>query len=145
MAGSRRLFGESDLDVSDEFLRAKASRQVLEAVVPLRLTRRHKDQLAEIAREMGLSLSAYLRQVVLGAPLPPRKAIRPIPELNQRTYVELGRVGADLSELVQLIREGARPDHNDFVAILELIARSVGDARRGLLGLLEPTGEDKGE
>jgi hypothetical protein len=142
---SRRLFDEWDTDVSGEVLGAKPSRDVLEAIVPLRLTRGQKDQLAEIAREMGLSLSAYLRQVVLGAPLPPRKAIRPIPELNQRTYAELGCVGANLNELVQVIRAGAHPDRDEFIAILELIARTVGDTRRSLLGLPESTGESKGE
>ena len=54
-------------------------------------------QLADVARDLGLSDSTYMRQVVLSRPLPPRRAARPIPEVNRETYHALGRLAADLT------------------------------------------------
>jgi hypothetical protein len=45
----------------------------------------------------GLSISTSARQVVLSRPLPPRRAVRPIPEVNRETYHALGRLAADLN------------------------------------------------
>ena len=46
------------------------------AIVRVRFTPAEKDRLREMTQEMGLSLAAYVRRVVLGQPLPPRRAIR---------------------------------------------------------------------
>jgi hypothetical protein len=48
---------------------------------------------------MGLSLSAYVRQVVLSRPLPPRRAVRPIPEVNREGYASLAHALANLNQL----------------------------------------------
>jgi hypothetical protein len=142
---SRRLFGEGDTDLSGEGLGASGHRQVLEVVVPLRLTRAHKERLVEIAREMGLSLSAYLRQVVLGQPLPPRRAIRPIPEINQQSYIGLGHVAASLGQLVTLVQTGTYPARNELLEILALVAKTVDETRRAVIGIPASTSERNGE
>jgi hypothetical protein len=46
------------------------------AIVPIRLTEAERDQLAEVARDLGISLSTYVRQPVLSRPLPPRRPRR---------------------------------------------------------------------
>ena len=114
---------------------AKAS----EATVPVRLTRKQKDQLAEIAREMGLSISGYLRRVVFGQQLPPRRAIRSIPEVNQLAYAELGRLSTNVKELAMLLQDGVHPIHKEVIDLLKEIVPFLLELRRQVLGLEEPS------
>lgn len=83
------------------------------AIVPVRLTEGERDQLAEVARDLGISLSTYMRQAVLSRPLPPHRAVRPIPEVNRETYHALGRLAADVNAMAPRMaerrREPARP------------------------------------
>src|SRR5262245_42598567 len=84
------------------------------AIIPVRLTESERDQLTEVARDLGLSVSTYMRQVVLSRPLPPRRAVRPIPEINRETY-----------------------------HALELVTRFLGTVRAEVLGTtLTPEGGD---
>ncbi len=107
------------------------------AVVPVRLTRGERDQLAEVSRDMGLSLSAYVRQVVLSRPLPPRRAVRPIPEVNREGYASLAHALANLNQLARRLNErGAdEPKTQELVAVLTLLAREVRDLQASFLGL----------
>ncbi len=52
------------------------SRPRRDAIVPVRLTKGERDQLGEVARDLGICLSTYMRQAVLSRPLPPRRAAR---------------------------------------------------------------------
>jgi hypothetical protein len=105
------------------------------AIVPVRLTAGERDQLSETARDMGLSLSTYMRQVVLGRPLPPRRAIRHIPEVNSETYNALGALSATLRELARRMAERSRnPGVGEVLRALELLARLVGKVRAEVLG-----------
>jgi hypothetical protein len=79
----RTLFDEITGTEGDERI---ASRPRRAAIVPVRLTEGERDQLAEVAPDLGISLSTYVRQAVLSRPLPPRRAVRPIPEVNRETY-----------------------------------------------------------
>src|SRR5262249_28040399 len=45
-----------------------ATRPRRAAIIPVRLTESERDQLAEAARDLGLSVSTYMRQVVLSRP-----------------------------------------------------------------------------
>ena len=112
--------------------------------MPVRLTRAQKDQLAEIAREMGLSLSAYLRRAALGQSLPPRKAVRPIPEVNQRTYVELGCLSASVKQLATILEAGADPGQKQIIDLLEEVVSFLLELRLQVLGL-EQTCSDGGK
>jgi hypothetical protein len=105
------------------------------AVVPVRLTRGERDQLADVARDVGLSLSTYMRQVVLARPLPPRRAVRPIPEVNRETYHALGRLAADLNHMARRVGErSAELRTREVLEALELVARLVGMVRAEVLG-----------
>ena len=42
-----------------------------DAIVPVRLTEGERDQLAEVARDLGISISTYIRQAALSRPLQP--------------------------------------------------------------------------
>src|SRR5947207_15497845 len=89
----RTLFDEITAAKGDDRISTRPRRA---AIVPVRLTEGERDQLAEVARDLGISLSTYLRQVVLSRPLPPRRAVRPIPEVNRETCYALGKLAADI-------------------------------------------------
>jgi hypothetical protein len=78
------------------------------AIVPVRLTPGERDQLADVARDLGISLSTHVRQVVLSRPLPPRRAVRPIPEVNRETYHALGSLAADINAIARRMAERCR-------------------------------------
>jgi hypothetical protein len=73
-----------------------------EAIVPVRLTKGERDQ---VARDLGLSVSSYLRQAALSRPFPLRRAVRPIPEVNRETYHALGRLAADVNAIARRMAE----------------------------------------
>jgi len=143
---SRTLFDVVD----DETPKAKTSepdspsRPRRAAIVPVRLTNAERDQLAEVARDLGISLSTYLRQAALSRPLPPRRAVRPIPEINRETYHDLGKVGADLNAIARRFAErGRAPGTAEVVEAVELLTRLLGTVRAELLGTtLTPEGGD---
>ncbi len=106
-----------------------------EAIVPVRLTEGERDQLAEVARDLGISLSTYVRQAVLSRPLPPRRAVRPIPEVNRETYHALGRLAADVNVIARRMAERRRePGATEVLEALELVTRSHGTVRAADLG-----------
>jgi len=98
---ARTLFDDSTARKSDERI-APRPRRV--AIVPVRLIEGERDQLSDVARDLGLSVSANMRQVVLSRPLPARRAVRPIPEVNRETYHALGRLAADLNAMARRYR-----------------------------------------
>ena len=110
-------------------------RQLRRAVVPVRLTRGERDQLADVARDLGLSLSTYMRQVVLSRPLPSRRAVRPIPEVNRETYHALGRLAADLNQMARRMSERRTEARaGEVLEALDLVVRLVGLVRAEVLG-----------
>jgi hypothetical protein len=118
------------------------SRPRRDAIVPVRLTEGERDQLAEVAHDLGISLSTYVRQVVLSRPLPPRRAVRPIPEVNRETYHALGRLAADINSIARRMAERRRePGAPEVLEALELVTRFVGTVRAEVLGTtLSPEG-----
>jgi hypothetical protein len=112
------------------------------AIVPVRLTEGERDQFAEVARDLGISLSTYMRQAVLSRPLPPRRAVRPIPEVNRETYHALGRLAADVNVIARRMAERRRePGAPDVLEALELVTRFLGTVRAEVLGTtLTPEG-----
>jgi hypothetical protein len=112
------------------------------AIVPVRLTEGERDQLAEVARDLGISLSTYMRQAVLSRPLPPRRAVRPIPEVNRETYHALGRLVADVNAIARRIAERRRePSTSEVLEALDQVTRFVGTVRAEVLGTtLSPEG-----
>jgi hypothetical protein len=106
-----------------------------EAIVPVRLTEGERDQLAEVARDLGISISTCIRQAVLSRPLPPRRAVRPIPEVNRETYHTLGRLATDVNGMARLMAERRRePGATEVLEALELVTRFLGTVRAEVLG-----------
>jgi hypothetical protein len=137
---SRTLF---DTDDSPEArTNATLSRPRRDAIVPVRLTDSERDQLGEVARDLGISLSTYMRQAVLSRPLPPRRVVRPIPEVNRETYHALGRLAADVNVIARRMAERRRePGAPDVLEALELVTRFLGTVRAEVLGTtLTPEG-----
>lgn len=105
-------------------------------VVPVRLTLGERDLLADTARDLGMSISTYIRQVVLSRPLPPRRAVRPIPEVNRETYHALGRVGGLLNQIAHRLNERRGEEStDDLVEVLDTVARLLSAVRAEVLGL----------
>ncbi len=135
----RTLF---DVDDAPEATRAAATpcvrtppRLRRDAIVPVRLTDGERDQLAEVARDLGISISTYIRQAVLSRPLPPRRAVRPIPEVNRETYHALGRLAADVNVIARRMAERRRePGATEVLEALELVTRFLGTVRPEVLG-----------
>lgn len=113
-----------------------------EAIVPVRLTKGERDQLAAVARDLGMSVSSYLRQAALSRPFPLRRAVRPIPEVNRETYHALGRLAADVNAIARRMAERRRePGTADVLEALELVTRFLGTVRAEVLGTtLTPEG-----
>ena len=134
----RTLFDEITATKGDEQIRSRPRRA---AIVPVRLTKGERDQLAEVARDLGVSLSTYMRQAVLSRPLPPRRAVRPIPEVNRETYHALGRLAADINAIARRMTERRRePGAAEVLEALELVTR-LGTVRAEVLGTtLSPEG-----
>jgi hypothetical protein len=104
--------------------------------VPVRLTLGERDQLADTARDLGISISTYIRQVVLSRPLPPRRAVRPIPEVNRETYHELGRVGGQLNQIAQRLNARRAEDGAaDLLEVLQSVAQLLSAVRVEVLGV----------
>jgi predicted DNA binding CopG/RHH family protein len=53
------------------------------------------------AKQAGLSFSAFLREAGLS-----RKMPKPVPEVTLKTFLELGRIGNNLNQMLKLIHEG---------------------------------------
>jgi hypothetical protein len=120
-------------------------REVRGAIVRVCLTEAERGRIVEIAREMGLSLSTYCRRVLLDRPLPPRRAVRPIPEINQQACVELNRIGTNINQLAERANSGQFPERKRIVDALELLARAIADVKTHLIGIGEvvgPAGEE---
>ena len=83
-----------------------------------------------------------MRQVVLSRPLPPRRAVRPIPEVNRETYHTLGRVAADVNLIARRMAERRRESGaREVFEALELVTRFLGTVRAEVLGTtLTPEG-----
>lgn len=106
-----------------------------EAIVPVRLTEGERDRLAEVARDLGISVSTYIRQAVLSRPLPPRRAVRPIPEVNRETYQGLAQLAADVNVIARRMAERRRePGSTEVLEALELVTRFLGTVRAEVLG-----------
>ena len=128
----RTLFDGITESKADEGISARPRRA---AIVPVRLTEGERDQLAEVARDLGISLSTYMRQAVLSRPLPPRRAVRPIPEVNRETCHALGRLAADVNAIARRMAERRRePGAPEVLEVLELVTRFVGTVRAEVLG-----------
>jgi hypothetical protein len=140
----RTLFDVSHPAEATTVARRSAGPRRRDAIVPVRLTKGERDQLAEVARDLGISLSTYLRQAALSRPLPLRRSVRPIPEVNRETYHALGRLAADVNGMARRMAERRRePGAPDVLEALELVTRFLGTVRAEVIGTtLAPEGDE---
>ena len=138
----RTLFEVDDVSEVTAHAQGAAASLRREAIVPVRLTKAERDQLAEVARDFGISVSTYLRQAALSRPSPLRRAVRPAPEVNRETYHALGRLAADVNAIARRMAERRRePGAPNVLEALELVTRFLGTVRAEVLGTtLAPEG-----
>jgi len=138
----RTLFDVADAPEAATHARSSPGPRRRDAIVPVRLTKGERDQLADVARDLGVSLSTYPRQAALSRPLPLRRAVRPIPKVNRETYHALGRLAADVNAIARRMAERRRePGAPDVLEALELVTRFLGTVRGEVLGTtLAPEG-----
>ena len=126
--------------VKGQWRRAKTPGAAVEwrtAIVRVRFTPVEKRGVEEVAREMGLSVSGYLRELVLDRPLPTRHPIRPIPEVNQHVYIELGGIAGTLRQLADRMARAQVADRQEVLPVLELLAAAVADASFKVIGVAD--------
>jgi len=80
--------------------RIKLNKEKRSNVFRLRLTQLEREQWEAMAEEVGLgnNLSKFVRHCVERRSLP-----APIPEINQQTYWELGKIGVNLNQITHAI------------------------------------------
>jgi len=102
----------------------------------VRVTEGERDQLADVARDLGLSLSSYVRRAVLRRPMPPRRRSIVIPAINRETYAALGRVSGNLNQLARWANErtGDEAGWRQVLAAHEVLAEVIDALRTELVG-----------
>jgi hypothetical protein len=115
--------------------RIKLDKEKRSNVFRLRLTQLEREQWEAMAEEVGLgnNLSKFVRHCVERRSLP-----APIPEINQQTYWELGKIGVNLNQITHAINRAVKEGSNIAVDPLrEILAvkTALDEIRLQLLGL----------
>ena len=84
------------------FVRRKRKEDVRSSVIPVRFTEGERNTVKSFAKARRLSLSDFIRTVVLGRKLP---HVSP-PQINLMTYQELARIGNNLNQLLRAANSG---------------------------------------
>jgi hypothetical protein len=115
--------------------RIKLNKDKRSNVFRLRLTELEREQWEAMAEEVGLgnNLSKFVRHCVERRSLP-----APIPEINQQTYWELGKIGVNLNQITHAINRAVKEGSNIAVdPRREILAvkTALDEIRLQLLGL----------
>jgi hypothetical protein len=115
--------------------RIKLNKDKRSNVFRLRLTQLEREQWEAMAEEVGLenNLSKFVRHCVERRTLP-----APIPEINEQTYWELGKIGVNLNQITHAINRAVKEGSD--VAVdprREILAvkTALSEIRLQLLGL----------
>ena len=93
------------------------------AVVPIRFSTEERAQLYEAARQVSLTLSTFVRRVVLKRRMPPAG----VGEVNRETYRELCRIGNNVNQLMRAVHEGRVPQVDpNLLTELRVLVKEVG-------------------
>jgi hypothetical protein len=113
----------------------KLNKEKRSNVFRLRLTQLERERWEAMAEEVGLgnNLSKFVRHCVEKRSLP-----APIPEINQQTYWELGKIGVNLNQITYAINRAVK--EGSLVAVdprAEILAvkTALSEIRLQLLGL----------
>jgi hypothetical protein len=101
----------------------------------LRLTLSERERWSALAEEVGLgnNLSKFVRHCVEKRTLP-----APIPQINEQTYWELGKVGVNLNQITHAINLAVKEGSDVAVdprAEIEAVKIALDEIRLQLLGL----------
>jgi hypothetical protein len=115
--------------------RIKLNKEKRSNVFRLRLTQLEREQWSALAEEVGLgnNLSKFVRHCVERRTLP-----APIPQINEQTYWELGKIGVNLNQITHAInravKEGSSVTVDPRKEILA-VKTALDEIRLQLLGL----------
>ena len=88
-------------------------------IIILRLTEEEKEQAVKAAKEVGLTLSSYVRKMILGNKI--------VPETDVQTLFELNKIGVNLNQLVRHIN--MLPVEENIVSSLDDINTFIGELK----------------
>jgi hypothetical protein len=115
--------------------RIKLNKEKRSNVFRLRLTQLERERWEAMAEEVGLgnNLSKFVRHCVEKRSLP-----APIPQINEQTYWELGKIGVNLNQITHAINRAVK--EGSLVAVdprAEILAvkTALSEIRLQLLGL----------
>ncbi len=102
--------------------------KVRKHILTVRLSDADLLALHEMSQRTKLSYSAFLREAGLGKELP-----RPVPEINLKTFQELGRIGSNLNQFLRQFHEGSRENPpSDLLSELTRIIQTIRKEVRGI-------------
>jgi hypothetical protein len=114
--------------------RIKLTKDKINNVFRLRLTSSEREQWEAMAEEVGLgnNLSKFVRHCVEKRTLP-----APIPQINEQTYWELGKIGVNLNQITHAINRAVK--EGSIVAVdpraeILTIKTALDEIRLQLLG-----------
>ncbi len=114
--------------------RIKLTKEKRNNVFRLRLTSSEREQWEAMAEAVGLgnNLSKFVRHCVEKRSLP-----APIPQINEQTYWELGKIGVNLNQITHAINRAVK--EGSIVAVdprpeIEAIHTALDEIRLQLLG-----------
>jgi hypothetical protein len=95
-------------------------------------------RLETIAADIGLSLSACARRVLLGRRVPTRDA-RPIPQVNQEAWTLLVQTHDSLQAIAERVAESdaSHSWRSQVVTGIQDVAEALGPLRQAVLGVEE--------
>ena len=88
-------------------------------IIILRLTEEEKEQAVKAAKEVGLTLSSYVRKMILGNKI--------VPKTDVQTLFELNKIGVNLNQLVRNIN--MLPVEENIVSSLDDINTFIGELK----------------
>ncbi len=115
--------------------RIKLTKEKRNNVFRLRLTSSEREQWEAMAEAVGLgnNLSKFVRHCVEKRTLP-----APIPQINQQTYWELGKIGVNLNQITHAINLAVKAGESvavDSRPEIEAVKTALDEIRLQLLGL----------
>ena len=114
--------------------RIKLNKEKRSNVFRLRLTLSERERWSALAEEVGLgnNLSKFVRHCEEKRTLP-----APIPEINQQTYWELGKMGVNLNQITHAINRAVKEGIGvscDSLSEIEAVRTLLKEVRLQLLG-----------
>lgn len=88
-------------------------------IIILRLTEEEKEQAVKAAKEVGLTLSSYVRKMILGNKI--------VSKTDVKTLFELNKIGVNLNQLVRHIN--MLPVEENIVSSLDEINTFIGELK----------------